>query len=71
MANSVDRREADKRKRIELIKQQLAQDNSPLTPIVQEAVRLALICDEFYYYMLFQAHVYGALPKGDQLAVTA
>ena len=68
MANSMDGREADKRKRIELIKQQLAQDNPPLTPIVQEAVRLALICDEFYYYMLFQAHVYGALPKGDQLA---
>lgn len=68
MENSKATKEQEKRKRIELINQQLAQDNPPLTPIVQEAARLALICDEFYYYMLFQAHVSGALPKGEHLA---
>jgi predicted nucleotide-binding protein len=68
MANNMTIRESHKRELIELINQQLAQDNPQLTPIVQDAARLALICREPYYYMLFQAHVNGALPTGDQLA---
>ena len=68
MANSMAMKELEKRKRIELIKQQLDQENAPLTPIVQDACRLALICKEFYYYMLFQAHVSGGLPREELLA---
>jgi predicted nucleotide-binding protein len=68
MANHMTIRESDKRRLIELINQQLAQDNPQLTPIVQDAARLALICREPYYYMLFQAHINGGLPTGDQLA---
>src|SRR3712207_1925304 len=68
MANNMAIRESHKRKLIERINQQLAQDNPQLTPIVRDAARLALVCREHYYYMLFQAHVSSALPTGDQLA---
>jgi hypothetical protein len=68
MPNSIAMRELQKRELIEVIKQQLTQDNPPLTPIVHDAARLALICQEYYYYMLFQAHLNGALPKGEYLA---
>jgi archaellum component FlaC len=70
MADSLTMREAQKREPIEEIKLKLAQDNSPLAPIVQDAMRLALLCKEHYYYMLFHSHLDGGLPKGDYLVST-
>ena len=68
MANSMDMREAEKRKLIELINQELAKDNPHLTMIVQDAARLAKLSNNHYYYMLFSAHVGGSPPQGDYLA---
>jgi hypothetical protein len=63
-------RESLKCELIAEIKRQLARDDAPLTPNVQDAVRLALICQKPYYNMLFRSHVDGGLPRGDQLAPT-
>jgi predicted nucleotide-binding protein len=63
MANSMAMREAQKHELIELIKRQLAYDDSPLAPIVQDASRLAMICQKYGYWMLFNAHLNGQLPK--------
>jgi hypothetical protein len=69
-ATGMSSRELFKHELIDEIKRQLAQDNAPLTPIVQDSARLALICQKHYYNMLFRSHIDGGLPKGDRLAPT-
>ncbi len=59
MAISSAMRESLKRELIAEIKRQLTLENTPLSPIVHDAVRLANICKKYDYCMLLAFPIYA------------